>query len=102
MHTEDLKLVQRVINKERQAAEAFFEGFFPRLFRFVALRMDHSNACEDVVQEAMIKAMRNLHTYRGEAALFTWLCQISRNEISNLKDYTSTENFTSRNILLIV
>ncbi|MFV2091258.1 MAG: RNA polymerase sigma factor [Pseudomonadales bacterium] len=83
MHSEDLKLAARVIAKEKQAAEAFFESYFPRLYRFVVLRMDHADACEDVVQEAMIKAMRNLHTYRGEAALFTWLCQIGRNEISN-------------------
>ena len=31
----------------------------------------------------MIKAIRSLAGYRGEAALFTWLCQIGRNEISN-------------------
>ncbi len=27
--------------------------------------------------------MRNLDSYRGEAMLFTWLCQICRNEIAN-------------------
>ena len=31
----------------------------------------------------MIKAIRALDTYRGEAALFSWMCQICRNEISN-------------------
>ena len=35
------------------------------------------------MQETLIKAVRNLHTYRGEAMLFSWLCQICRNEISN-------------------
>ena len=65
------------------AAETFFDNYFARLYRFVALRVDQREACEDVVQEAMIKAMRNLASYRGEAALFTWLCQIGRNEISN-------------------
>ena len=83
MHTEDLKLARSVVEKDRKAAERFFDAYFGRLYRFVALRLDDAQACEDVVQEAMIKALRNLHSYRGEAALFTWLCQICRNEISN-------------------
>jgi RNA polymerase sigma-70 factor (ECF subfamily) len=36
-------------------------------------------AIEDVVQMTMINAMRNLDSYRGSAALFTWLCRICRN-----------------------
>ena len=83
MHTEDLELAKQVVGKDREAAAGFFDAYFARLYRFVALRVDEPQACEDVVQEAMIKAIRNLHTYRGEAALFTWLCQICRNEISN-------------------
>jgi RNA polymerase sigma-70 factor (ECF subfamily) len=83
LHEEDLKLAKRVVTKDRGAAEVFFDNYFARLYRFVALRVDQPEACEDVVQEAMIKAIRNLHSYRGEAALFTWLCQIGRNEISN-------------------
>ncbi len=83
MHTEDLLLARSVVEKDRKAAERFFDAYFGRLYRFVALRLDDAQACEDVVQEAMIKALRNLHSYRGEAALFTWLCQICRNEISN-------------------
>ena len=30
----------------------------------------------------MIKALAKLHTYRGEAALFTWLCAFCRREIA--------------------
>lgn len=83
MHEQDLKLAAAVAARERAAAETFFNSYFSRLYRFVALRVDNPQACEDVVQEAMIKAIRNLGSYRGEAALFTWLCQIARNEISN-------------------
>lgn len=84
MHEQtDIQLVERVLAKDRQAFDAFFEAFFSRLYRFCASRMSDANSVEDVVQETLFKAMRNLHTFRGEASLFTWLCQICRNEISN-------------------
>ncbi len=84
MHnTDDYQLVQRVLEKDREAFERFFEIYFGRLFRFCGARVSQEEACEDIVQETLFKAMRNLSTYRGEASLFTWLCQICRNEISN-------------------
>jgi RNA polymerase sigma-70 factor (ECF subfamily) len=33
------------------------------------------------VQQTFCKAIEHLDTYRGEAALFTWFCQICRNAI---------------------
>lgn len=80
---EEQALVQGVLRKERAAFDAFFEAYFSRVYRFCAGRMDDPAACEDVVQETMIKAINKLHTWRGEAGLFTWLCQIGRNEIAN-------------------
>ncbi|MCZ6618140.1 MAG: RNA polymerase sigma factor [Gammaproteobacteria bacterium] len=84
MHnTDDYLLVQRVLQKDRQAFERFFEVYFARLFRFCSARVTQADACEDIVQETLFKAMTNLSGYRGEASLFTWLCQICRHEISN-------------------
>jgi RNA polymerase sigma-70 factor (ECF subfamily) len=40
-------------------------------------------SAEEVVQCALSRALRNIHTYRGEAALFTWLCVICRNELAD-------------------
>ena len=35
------------------------------------------------MQETLLKALRHLGDYRGEASLFTWLCTICSNEIAN-------------------
>ena len=40
---------------------------------------------EDVVQITMINAMRGLATFRGGSALFTWLCQICRNQLADVR-----------------
>jgi RNA polymerase sigma-70 factor, ECF subfamily len=67
---------------EERAFDAFFAGHFPRLYRFVLPRLNgDQEAAREVVQAALTKAMRKLADYRGDSALFTWLCQICRREI---------------------
>ena len=83
MHSQDRQLAEKVAARDQVAAAAFFDSYFPRIYRFVASRVAREDACEDIVQDVMIKAVRNIHGYRGEAALFTWLCQICRHEISD-------------------
>ena len=86
LHSRDRQLAQRVLRQEREAFDEFFESYFPRLFRFCAARMRNhhgQNDVEDLVQETLVKALRNLESYRGEASLFTWLCQICRHEIAS-------------------
>lgn len=78
----DLDLARRVLAGDESAAEAFFAEFFPRLYRFARIRLGRDEqAAEEVVQSTLIRAVRRLHTYRGEAALFTWLCTLCRREI---------------------
>jgi RNA polymerase sigma-70 factor, ECF subfamily len=62
---------------DQGAFNEFFQSNVPRLLAFATRysKMDSASA-EDVVQNALIKAMRNLSSYRGEASLFTWLTQI--------------------------
>ena len=83
LHKEDLQLAQRVVAKQRVAFDEFFNMYVGRLYRFCVTRMQDESAVEDVVQVTMHKALRHLAGYRGEASLFTWLCQIGRNEMAN-------------------
>ena len=79
----DLDLARRILAGDESASEAFFADYFPRLYRFALSRLGgDEQAVEDVVQLTLIRAVRKLHTYRGEAALFTWLCTLCRREIS--------------------
>ncbi len=82
-HKVDLELVRRVLSRDREAFERFFDAYFSRLYRFCIARVADEGTCEDIVQETLIKALQKLDGYRGEAALFSWLCQICRHEISN-------------------
>ena len=83
MSAVEFELVRRMLDGSERAFEEFFDGYFPGLFRFALARtLGDEAAAEDVVQTTMTAAIRKIGTYRGEAALFTWLCAICRHEIS--------------------
>ena len=85
MYEADLQLVARMLAGEQRAFDAFFDASAQRLAAFAARRSGLDGASlEDVVQNALIKAVRNLASYRGEAALFTWLCEICRHELADI------------------
>lgn len=68
---------------DERAFNEFFDSHYPGLYRFALSRLDrNADAAEEVSQAAICKAITKLATYRGEAALFTWLCTFCRHEIS--------------------
>ena len=90
MVTDDLeeqRLVKRMLAQDAQAFNAFFDGYFSRLYRFARTRLsDDPEITKEIVHVTLTKAIRKLASYRGEASLFTWLCTICRNEISDHLD----------------
>jgi len=79
----DLNLARRLRAGDELAFEAFFAEFFPRVYRFARVRLGgNDDAAEEVAQTTLIKALAKLSTYRGEAALFTWLCAFCRHEVA--------------------
>jgi len=81
----DRTLAAKVAAGDRDAFDSFFKEYFPRLFRFTLTRVDNNvELAEEIVQRTMCIVVRKMGTYRGEALLFTWLCQICRNEASSV------------------
>lgn len=84
LHQEDRRLVGRMLAGDSGAFDEFFNGYFARLYRFTVMRVGaDQDAARDIVQEALCRAMRTLEGYRGEASLFTWLCQICRSLLAD-------------------
>jgi RNA polymerase sigma-70 factor (ECF subfamily) len=80
----DLDLIRRLLEGDEGAFEEFFGEYFPRLFRFACARLGNEDLAQEAVQAALVRAVQKLGTYRGEAALFTWLCAICRREIARV------------------
>ncbi len=103
MYESDRALVARMGAGDQRAFDEFFHSSAPRLAAFAARRSGLDAASvEDVVQNTLVKAIRNLASYRGEAALFTWLTEICRHEIADVlrkaarrPDHASLEELNS-------
>ncbi len=75
-------MAQSLIKGDENAFNSFFDDYHPRLFRFIMSRVDQDyDLAHDLAQETLCKAIDKVASYRGEAALFTWMCQISRSLI---------------------
>ena len=80
--SDDIRLAERMLSGDARAFDEFFNGYFDRLYRFVLVRVNQDeSAAEDIVQQTLCKAIDKISQYRGESALFTWLCRIGRNTI---------------------
>jgi RNA polymerase sigma-70 factor (ECF subfamily) len=59
---------------------------------------DDPEGAREVVQTVLTRAVQKMHTYRAESAMFTWLCAICRNEIS---DWLSKQGRYRDHIVLV-
>jgi len=99
VYLDDKKLVKQLLAGDRAAFDRFFEENFARLYRFAIARLaDDPETARDVVQITLTRAVRKLAHFRAESALFTWLCAICRNEIS---DQLRREAKHRDNVLLV-
>jgi RNA polymerase sigma-70 factor (ECF subfamily) len=86
---QDIALARRILAGDEAAFDEFFDAYFSPLYRFAIARLSgDENAAEDVVQRVLIRGLDRLHTYKGEAALLTWLCALCRREISRCRERT--------------
>ena len=80
----DRAVARRILGGDEAAFRDLFDRYFPRLYRFALARLrDDPDTAKDIVQQTFCQAIERLDTYRGEAALYTWFCQICRNVLAD-------------------
>jgi RNA polymerase sigma-70 factor (ECF subfamily) len=79
----DQKLSKRILDVDQRSFDVFFQQYYPRLYRFALARLDRDRGLADeTAQVVLCQALDKLHTYRGEAPMFSWLCTFCRYEVS--------------------
>lgn len=97
-HNDEKERAQELLAGDDVASKLFFDEFFPRLYRFAINRMSGNHeATREVVQSSLAKILLNLNKFKGNSSLFTWMCAICRNEIT---DYQRTQQKYKQTVLL--
>ena len=79
----DKDLIDQLMRGDVGAFDRFFSEYYPKLYRFARRRVRGDAAlAEDIAQATLCRALESLPSYRGEAALMTWLCTLCRREMS--------------------
>lgn len=61
----------------------FLDLYGDYLYSYAMSRVRNSSLAEDLVQDTLLKAIAKIDSFRGDAAIKTWLVTILRNEISS-------------------
>jgi RNA polymerase sigma-70 factor (ECF subfamily) len=77
------EMVDRARDGDDEAFGVIVETYRDRLFGLALGIVRNRDTAEDVVQEAFIKAYKNLKRFRGEASIYTWLYRIAVNTAHN-------------------
>lgn len=63
---------------DRKSAEALMEALIPVLSRFFMTTADGRQACDDLVQETLLRIHRARHSYRASSPVLPWVFAIAR------------------------
>lgn len=76
----DAALAARCGRGELEAFEELYRQHAPRLFSLASRMLGNAADAEDAVQDTFLVAHRRIDSYRGEAALGTWLYRLGVNQ----------------------
>lgn len=82
-YSNEAELLGAAAGGDTAAVRAFLDAVGPSVYGFVFARVGGDEAAaEDLVQETLVEAIRSSHTFRGDAALRTWVCAIARRRLA--------------------
>ncbi len=78
--SQESELIARILAGERQLFHELVRPYERSLYFAAYSILENEHDAEDVAQETVLKALKNLASFRGEAKFGTWLVSIAINE----------------------
>src|ERR1700712_5064723 len=79
----DQALVLRVQKGDKQAFDLLVRKYQHKLVSVVGRYINDWSECQDVAQEAFIRAYRAIGAFRGDSQFYTWIYKIAINTAKN-------------------
>lgn len=59
--------------------EQLYREYFTHVYKYILSISKNPHTAEEITQETFFKALKKIDTYKGEADIRVWLCQIAKN-----------------------
>jgi RNA polymerase sigma-70 factor (ECF subfamily) len=83
MTADDVAWLQAATSGDPAAVRRLLDDAGPVVYGYVFARVGgDEQAAADIVQDTFVEAVRSAHTYRGDAAVTTWLCAIASRRLA--------------------
>src|SRR5476649_98863 len=79
----DLALVERVQKGEKRAFDLLVRKYQHKVVGVISRYVSDWSECQDVAQEAFIRAYRAIAAFRGDSQFYTWMYKIATNTAKN-------------------
>ena len=89
------QLIRRILSGDQQAFYDLVKPYERMIYASAVSMLGNEADAEEVAQEALLKAFRNLARFRGDCKFSTWLTQITLNEgRMRLRKYRPDSHFS--------
>lgn len=79
-----MDLVLLAKNGDQTAFGGLYDMFSAKLYRFISIKIQNQQQAEDILQEAFIKAWKNLHLFSADEGNFqAWIYRITANCVND-------------------
>ncbi len=79
---DELSLIRRAKQHDEEAFAQLYEGYFDKIYRYVALRIGDRTEAEDIAQQVFLNAIKAISSYKLQGVPFSaWLFRIAHNQV---------------------
>ena len=79
----DAELVKRVQSGDTAAFDLLVQKYQHKVVNLIGRFVSDHAECQDIAQDAFIKAFRAIDSFRGDSQFYTWLYRIAANTAKN-------------------
>lgn len=63
--------------------DEIYRLYFEDVYKYVLTLCRDDSVAEEITQETFFKALKKIHTFKGNSKIYVWLCQIAKNTYFN-------------------
>ncbi len=80
---QEATLVKQLKKGSPQAVKSWFDQYYPDLLAMARKKVKTNKDAEDLAQETMVNCLKQIHLFREDSSLKTWMMTILRHEVAD-------------------